>query len=145
MNYGWGFFGGDDCTLHSVAFFLWFESVDEMLAFIAEIGPVVDLNEEEAEALKGRLYEVRAALRNGRTQSLDVLMKELEEPLKGHLYISWMGQFSSLCRREGKFAADLIDEFFDDESEPHEDTASARTISEDAKPAFVEFLKSYGH
>jgi hypothetical protein len=137
-EYVWGMFSKDEFS----GSFFWFESQEEMLAFIARgllVNTEVDEEEEEdreyREARK-KLKLIAKKIKPGSrlTQSL---LEEINEVLAGYAVIEWWGKFPDLREGKGEFAECLLEGWDYGEGE-------TKRVPGDKVDEFIEYLHDYG-
>jgi hypothetical protein len=125
-----------------VGLFFWFESLHEMLTFIAEIEPATCLgceeDDPEAEEMTRMLVDIRERRLPLRRVSLADLKGDLESVLGEYLSFHWIGRFADLCEGRGEFASDVAGQFLGDDG----DDASSPAVSPERRSDFIEFLRA---
>ena len=136
----WGFFSMDESPV-GIGGFTWFPTKQDMLQFFWEIIPPAMANES--------LSKVRSLCRNCRAHvrrhelgetSLEQLVEELNQSLKGATQIQWVGTFREMIAGRTLFCQILRAKFHAYRAESPVD-AEHEMIDEDSSP---RLLKRYG-
>jgi hypothetical protein len=124
-----------------VGLFLWFESLHEMLTYLAEIELAIYLGDDddnsEVKEMTQKLIDTRDRQLSPRKISLAKLKSELELVLGEYLSFAWIGTFTDLCEGKGSFAADVVGQFLSDD----EEEGATPAIPPDRQSEFIEFLR----
>jgi hypothetical protein len=136
-KYPWGYYSRDDYA----GVFFWFGSLHELLTYIATIEPVVcsdwELDNPQVEPMRARLKVILDRTFARKRIKLTELLNELQAAVAGDASLLWIGTFQDLCHAKGKFAADLVGEFLDEQDEP-------QIVPPVKIPEFIEFIGEYG-
>lgn len=139
-KYRVGYFSGTDFVLDSARVFMWFASVDEMLAWVVEGEPKIYSPEEPSETEK---FENAAKEAAAVRDSFDEMRDALNRNLRRIMAVEWLGSYDELLAGNSEFAATVREAFWESEAEEDEETNS-RSIPSNKKAAFVEYLSQYG-
>lgn len=137
-----GFYSGSASVMSDgIKVFSWFESIDELIAFLVGVEPLIYDIEEEDE-LAAHRAKVSPILEKLKTDGFnDALREEMNEAINEFGVIHWWGNFSEITAGETEFSKNLIEQFVDDED--IEDGHNL-TIPADQMDEFVEYLKTCG-
>lgn len=103
--YSWGLFSWGDAPPAiggGTGCFQWFDSREELLAFLTDYSPAVYMTFEQEEhwiGFRDRLRAIAASLEDEPLKSLVAVKSEL----KGLLQIDWIGRFEELCQGQESF------------------------------------------
>jgi len=103
--YSWGLFSWGDAPPAiggGTGCFQWFDSRDELLAFLTEYSPALCMSlkqEEEWIGFRDRLRAIAASFEDEPLKSLVAV----NSVLKGLLQIDWIGRFEELCQGQESF------------------------------------------
>jgi hypothetical protein len=141
VRFPWGCYSKEKQETY-LGLFLWFESLHEMLTYIAEVEPSrcleVERDDPEAEEMTRRLVDIREHRLPLRRVSLADLKADLESVLGEYLSFHWIGTFADLCEGTGEFASDIVGQFLCDDGG---ETAS-QAVSPERRLEFIEFLRA---
>ena len=141
VRFPWGCYSKEKQETY-VGLFLWFESLHEMLTYIAEIEPATcrgcEEDDPEADEMTRRLVDIREHRLPLRRVSLADLKADLESVLGEYLSFHWIGMFADLCEGMGEFASDIVGQFLCD----NEGDTASQAVSPERRSEFIEFLRA---
>jgi hypothetical protein len=133
----WGYYCSDD-HVFGAGLFLWFQTKEGMLQFLAE-HEGADSEQHEQDTLRTGMRKIANQMVTGRL-GFEKGTDRFNELLKGHLHIEWVGHFDDLLSGNKNFARKLRAEFC-----PPEAASSVHSIPNEQIPEFIELLRNYGH
>ena len=147
QKHPWGlFFWGDapGGIGGGVGCFQWFDSREELLAFVSDYSPALYCSfEEEDEWIEFRV-RLRAIAKSFSDDSVRGL-EEFNTVLKGLLQIDWIDSFDELCKGEESFCRKVRAWFRDaDDIDEAEELSSQEAIDLEEVQDFIESLEQYG-
>ena|SRR6185295_17724234 len=147
-QFPWGYYARDDCGLASGSSFCWFSSVDELLAFLVEVEPLIYLDPEpEDEEDNDQLADIRNALRTvcdeyrGQPDLPPEFIGKINGVLAGLSSLQWAGKLADLSNGRGsEFARETLEAFREDEG-----VDIHAPVTEGELDAFVQRLSDFCH
>jgi hypothetical protein len=131
-----GYFCGDQ----SAKVFLWFKDTNELTDALLYGEPAIYDFADNPQELSDYQNKITPILEGIRRDGLNEdRMQQLNDLTQGTYTVEWWGSFETLTSAQGEFAADLINEFRDLDS----DTTPA-PISPSELDEFIEFISTYG-
>ena len=131
-NYNWGYFASDTLPQSGIGLFFWFESPEELLAFIAKIETQAFSDKEKAkkvkEAIKG--FNLKGKFTTDLQRQLNNELNDIE--------IKWWGKFSDLCSGKNKFSRDLLKAYYGQQY----NSSKPQPVY---TPKFIVFCEDWGH
>ena len=131
-----GYFCGDQ----SAKVFLWFKDTNELTDALLYGEPAIYDFADNPQELSDYQNKITPILEGIRRDGLNEdRMQQLNDLTQGTYGVEWWGSFETLTSAQGEFAADLINEFRDLDS----DTTPA-PIGPSELDEFIEFISTYG-
>jgi hypothetical protein len=128
-----------------VGAFVWFETREELLAFVGSVLPFSPPGPSNRDFLKVE-SDARALVAEVRsvTCDLECVRERLNGVLSDFSRIEWWGQFHDLCAGRHPYAQAVIASFRESLAEDGEDTVVKGPIREDELGEFKLYLETYG-
>lgn len=145
--YSWGLFSWGDAPPAiggGTGCFQWFDSREELLAFLTDYSPALYMSFEQEEEWIGFRDRLRAIAESFEDEPLRSL-GTFNSVLKGLLQIDWIGGFEELCQGQESFCC-KVRGWFRDPGDIDEAAiqASEAPIEPDELQDFCERLQEYG-
>lgn len=133
-----GFYSGGSFVMDGVRVFSWFESVDELAAFLLNVEPLIyDL--DDLDELTAYKVKVTPLLDNLKANGFDEVTRvDMNAAICDFAVIEWWGNFAEILDGETEFSKNLIENFVDSED------GLDSVIPVDQIDDFVEYLKTCG-
>jgi hypothetical protein len=133
-----GFYSGGSFVMDSSRVFSWFESVDELAAFLLDVEPLIyDMDDpDELAAHKAKVFPILAKLKISGFN--DGLREEINAAISEFAVIDWWGNFSEITAGKTEFSQNLMENFVDPED------GQDLTVPADQMDDFVEYLLTCG-
>ena len=140
-----GFYSGSATVMtDDIKVFSWFESIDELIAFLVDVEPRI-YNIDEQNELAAHRAKVSPILEKLKTDGFnDALREEMNEAINKFGVIHWWGNFSKITAGKTEFSKNLIEQFVDVVDVIDVVDGRNLTIPADQMDEFIEYLKTCG-
>lgn len=136
-EFPYGYLTGGSFVLDSVRVFVWFRTIDDLIAHLCDVEPrIYDL--EPGDGLEEYQLRVEPVLTRLRAEGLNEAIREqLNLTAKDAFVVDWWGTYAALRSGQGEIPRRVLDGFLGEER-------AGQALPEVEEEEFVEYLKTWG-